>query len=215
MEIKMATNLKEYITEKEETDFGILNEDFGMTAAIVLGIATVPLLAAYGGALIVAAYTKAIKGTSNAVLSLMKQSKENIKSIGKEDADIVIQKLAGDAPVQKAKKQTEIQKREYEDELGDVYDKIKSGDIDGAAKLFKLKKSSYQYDPDIQRVIVLELTKFYGEIPMYVVSPGNKTYAAIKKFFNIRVARASAEAAQRAIINKSSGKEEETREEEE
>jgi len=195
----MPTNLKEYIDNRDEQDFELLHEDFGMTAAIVLGIATIPLLTAYGGALIMAAYSKAINKTSNAVLSLVKQSKENITSIGKEDADIVIKNIVADAPTQRAKKQTEIQKREYEDELGDVYDKIKEGDIDNASKLFKSKKGSYQYDPDIQRVIILELTKFYGEPVMYQQSPGNKTYAAVKKFFNIRVARAAAEAVQRAI----------------
>lgn len=192
-------SFKNYLVEKEESDFDVMNEDFGMTAAIVLGVATIPLLAAFGGAMIMAAYTKAINRTANAVLSLVKQSKENIKNIGKEEATIIIKDISTQASVQKAKKQAEIQKREYEDELGDVYEKIAAGDIDNASRLFKTKKNSFQYDPDIQRVVIIELTKFYGEPAIYQVSPGNKTYQAIKKFFNIRVARAAAEAVQRSI----------------
>ena len=59
---------KEYLENEEEKDFDILEEDAAAVGTIlgkILGIATIGLLSAYGGSLLVLASAKGYKGLKN------------------------------------------------------------------------------------------------------------------------------------------------------
>jgi len=195
-------SFQEYISEQEEIALSeeLLSEDAAAIVAGILAIPTIAALGAWGASIAAGAYYKFLSSTVDKTVKIWKKIFSDFKSrITKERVAENIRDMAHDPKVRKQMQETEKNKRIYEDELKEVYSAIDSKDFEGAKKAFNQVPKELQNNPDVYKVIIAEVSRVLKEPPLYVSSPGNKTYQAIKKIINIRVARAAAMATKMAI----------------
>jgi len=187
-------DFRDFIDSKEEN---ALNEDAGMAAAVVLGLPTVALVSAYGGAQLLFALSKGLKGITRSWNIAIKEFKE-IKDVKDEDVSKYMGYARKDPLVNKIYNDEKQNLREYGDLLKDVYSAIDEksyGKETSRAKeeFLKLPKN-IQNSPDVKRAIINAIIKSTGEPPIWPPSPGNITYQAIKYTIGIREAKAQATA---------------------
>ena len=103
--------------------------------------------------------------------------------------------------VKKVEEQIKQAKRKYEDELKQVYLAIGQKDFDTAGEEYASLDKTLQDNPDVIKAVVADIARVVEQPPVYITSPGNKTYQAIKKVLNIRIARAAAKATEMAMGN--------------
>lgn len=131
-----------------------------------------------------------------------RKTKELWKSLGKEISDEQIKaKLDKVSNSPEAKKQLEKMEKveeKYFEELSGVYKAIEEKDWSLAAEKFN-ELSSLQNNPDVVKAIINKISEVNEEPPLYINSPGNSTYQAIKKIINIKTAKAAAEATKKAL----------------
>jgi hypothetical protein len=193
MENKM--DLQEYLEEKEELEMTKrLEEDAAAVIGSVLGYGAVGLIAAFGGTLLALGGVKAV----SALTKLWRKIIGTAKGIRKTPTE-VIREVKADTLVKKEKAKIETAEDRYRDELQDVLKAIAEKDLDTAKVEFDALSPSIRNLPDVRKVIIADLTKVFGEPPMYVTSPGNVTYKAIKTILGIKTARAAAMATEMAI----------------
>jgi hypothetical protein len=188
-------SFKDYINNKEEEQ---LDEDIAGAIGTVLGLTTAGIILAWGGSLLVYAGTTA----ASKIVGVWRKIKEKIdviRGIKKEDVKEAVDLMKQDAKVRLEKEKNERHRREFEEELTDVYSAIEKKDFVNAREAFNRLPKTLKDNPDVAKVVIAEVTKEMGEPPLYVVSPGNKTYQAIKRIINIRTARAAADATRMAL----------------
>ena len=149
------------------------------------------MIAAFGGSLLVLGGVKAIKGIANIWKKVSKTFKKTPMEVNKG--------LRIDAKVTKIKNEIQEKKREYDSELKRVYISLNNKDFKQAREEFLDLDKSLQNNPDVQKTIIADITKVLNMPPMYVQSPGNKSYQVIKQVLNIRIARAAAAATEMAL----------------
>lgn len=194
-------SLQEYISLKEEKqlDEELLTED---VATVIMGILAVPsvvALTAWGASWVATSYVSALTKITNSITRMWKKMFSNLKGIDQESIKKNVKEMARDPRTRKVLKQTEEKKRAFEDELKEVFSAIESKDFVEAKRSFNAVAKDIQNNPDVHKVIISEISRVLNEPPLYVTSPGNKTYKAIKQVINIRVARAAALATKMAI----------------
>ena len=195
-------NLKEYLNEAEEIKIDNLNEDAVMVALATLAFPTVAALTAWGGSLLIYGYSKIFATLTNKVINNWKGIINNIRSIGRKDVVDTMRSVKHDPAVKKQIVKTEKAKGLYEEELKDVILAIE-GKNWNLAKVELLKQDkSISDNPEVQKIIISEIVKMLKQPPIYIASPGNPAYQAIKKVLNIRVARAAAAATKAGLENK-------------
>lgn len=180
-------NFKEYITEKEENEFSTINEGIISDFLNLLAFGTIAALTAWGGSLLF------IKATN-----LIEKIKA-FKRFGKKDVKNAIDEIKQDPGVKRQKDKTEISTRKYEDELTYVFFAIEKRNWNEARNEFMNLPKNIRNNPDVRKVIITDITKEMKEPPLYITSPGNKTYQAIKKVIDISTARAAATATRMAL----------------
>lgn len=187
--------LKDYIEEKEENE--MLNEDAGAVAATILGVAGIGLLSAMGGAQLLFAASRGVKG----ILRSWKVAIAEFKSIKDPKSTMFssyIEKNRNDPLVKKTFNEIKQTRREFEEVLKDVYKAIEEKSFtkenNRVAEEFKKIPKNLQNSPDVKRAIVSEIVRVTGEPPVWPPSPGNITYQAIKYSLGIRDAKAEATA---------------------
>ena len=128
---------------------------------------------------------------------------------GKEvfNPEAVIRDVKTDVKVREVKNKMEENKRKFEEELKYVYLNIANKDFDQAKIELNKVDPSLKNNPDVQKSIIVEITKSMRLPPLYIQSPGNKTYQAIKKVLNIKMARAAAAATEMAFKQSSGSNE--------
>jgi hypothetical protein len=181
---------KEYLEEKEIQE---IDEDVAGTIGNILGYAATGLVIAFGGSLLVLGGIKAVKGLKSLWQKIFKGAREVF------NPGSVVREVKTDARVNKVKQEMAQTKRKYDDELKYVYLAITNKDISQAREEFEKLPPVLQNNPDVHKSIITEITKTLKMPPIYIASPGNKTYQAIKKVINIRVAKAAAEATAMAL----------------
>lgn len=189
-------NLKEYLTEKDERELeDEINEDVATFVGSALGYTIAGTAAAFGATLLALGGVTAVKGIVNLWRRIFKKAK-SIKNPNK-----IIREIKVDPKINKIKKEVEERSRKYSDVLKDVYGFIEDKEFNQAKEAFSKIPTTTQNNPDVQKAIMTEITRVMKLPPLYVISPGNKTYQAIKKVLNIRVARAAAKATEIAFEN--------------
>lgn len=198
-ESKMS--LRDFIDDKEEQEFDLeLNENIFSVIGTVLGYTLSAGILAFGGTLLILGgkkYVLKMKDLWQKILGA-KKKEEGEKEI---TPDEVMREIETDVKVKAEKMKVEEKRRTYEDQLREVYTAIEEKDFDRAKEEFYKVERNLQNNPDVHKAIMAEITKVMKEPPLYVKSPGNGTYQAIKKIINIRVARASAKATEMALAN--------------
>lgn len=192
-------NFKEYINEKEELEYTNLNEDLATVAIAVLGLPTAAALIAFGGSLLIRGYAKFLSSIINKIIKTWKLIYTDIKNIGSKEVNRTIIDAKMNPHVKKYIAEEENNRKIYADKLKKVYDAIEKKDFSLAKTEFNKIDKNISNNTDVHRVLISEISKVLKEPPLYVVSPGNKSYQAVKKIISIRTARAAAEASKTAI----------------
>ena len=197
-------SLRDFLDDKEEEQLDKeLKEDVFGVIGSALGYTIGAAALAFGGMLLIIAgkkYVLKMKDLWQKIFS--RKKKPNVES---KSAEQVMREIEADAKVKSEKAKIEAKKRTYEDKLHEVYLAIESKDFNAAKEAFYQVDRNLQNSPDVHKAIIFEVTKVLKEPPLYVKSPGNTSYQAIKKLINIRVARAAASAVQQSLVSASGG----------
>ncbi|HUS50016.1 MAG TPA: hypothetical protein VMZ91_07615 [Candidatus Paceibacterota bacterium] len=188
-------NFKEYITENEEQKYEELNEDIISGAINLLAVGTIVGLTAWGGTLL---FVKA-GNLVDKIINNFKKAVGIFKRIGRKEIKNAISDIKSDPSVKRQKDGTERAARKYEDELMHVLVAIEKKSWFEAKNEFMNLPKNLRNNPDIKKVIITDITREMKEPPLYVRSPGNDTYQAIKKVLDISTARAAATATRMAL----------------
>jgi len=157
-------------------------------------------LLAWVGSILLTTYFRGIGRITSKVVQMWKTLFSDMKDyITKETATSAVRNLAQDPKARQKHQETEKNKRAFNEELKEVYSAIDQKNFDEAKEAFSKTSKFIQNNPDVHKVIISEISRVIGEPPLYVKSPGNETYRAIKKVINIRVAKASAYATKIAL----------------
>ena len=188
-------NLKEFYEEKEEKriDEELLSED---AVGIVMSIFAVPsMLALFGwiGSIIAVTYFRYMSRTVSKIVKAWRDLFQDIQTtITRDTVQETVEEISKDSKSRKFQRETKKNRRAFQEELREVYSAIESKDFNLARDEFAQTPKYIQNNPDVHRVLISEISKVLQEPPIYVSSPGNPTYQAIKKVINIRVAKAAA-----------------------
>jgi len=188
---------REFVEDKENQNFDkdLLEEGVLSVIGTILGYTLVGGILAFGGTLL-------IMGGKAYVLKMRDLWGKIIGKAGKKaEPRNVMQAIETNSQVKAEKAKIEEKHRSYEDSLKEVYEEIDRRDFEAAKQAYYRLSRTLQANPDIHKAIITEITKALKEPPLYIKSPGNSTYQAIKKVLNIRVARAAAQAVEMALMN--------------
>ncbi len=190
LKLENKMEFKDYLEKKEIEK---LDEGAGEVIGSILGYATTGLVAAFGGTLLILGGIKAAKGLKGLWQKIFRGAREVF------NPSKIIGEIKTDARVNKIKQEMETTKGKYDDELKYVYLAITNKDFTQAREEFEKIPPVLQNNPDVHKSLITEITKTLKQPPIYLASPGNKTYQAIKRVINIRVARAAAAATEMAL----------------
>jgi len=194
MKLEGNMEFEKYLEEKETEQIEReLNEDVASFIASALGYGATGLAGAFGGTLLILGGIRAAKGLVGLWKKIAKGTRELF------NPSKVIREVKTDARVSKVKQEMIVTKDKYADELKYVYLAITNKDMKQAKEEFDKISPNLQNSPDVHKAIITEITKSLRMPPIYIQSPGNKSYQAIKRVINIRVARAAAAATQMAF----------------
>jgi len=193
-------SFNEYYEDREHEHE--LNEE--VFTNIIIGTLGVPLLLAVGwGASWVT--KKYVSFSRRVVLNIA----HNIKAIGNlfrknkkevsEKIEKTVKEIESAPEVKKAVIDIEKIESKYYEELKEIYSALENKDVDSAEELFNNLPINTQENPEVKVAIINVILKEFEEPPIYVVSPGNDTYQAIKRLFGQKVARAMEELGKRSF----------------
>ena len=179
---------RKYIELREERKFTdeMLNEDPITVAGIILGYAATGLLLGWGGALIVQSYAKLANKTVNGIK--LAYRKITGKNTSVSDVTKVIKEIKVDNKTKIQKNKQDEERSKYLEDFKDVFSAIEEKD----ENLTKEKIREVKLNPKlINRMVILEATKVFGEPPLHYGNTGNETYLFIKKVLGMKVAQAA------------------------
>lgn len=188
-------SFKEFYNLKEEeiSDEEMLNEDAITIVMTSLALTSVVAVMAWAGSLIFLSYAKGIGFLAGSVIRMWQKAFNDIKDyITPDTVGKAVKDISRDAKTQDQVAKINKNKRAFSNELKEVYLAIEELDFDKAKEEFSKTPKYIQNNPDVYKIIIAETSKALKEPPIYVTSPGNETYQAIKKIINIRVAKAAA-----------------------
>jgi hypothetical protein len=193
---QMKESFRDYVELKEERKYAeeVLNEDPLLIAGAVLGYALSGLAVGWGGALIVQGYMNLASKMVNGVRRTFKRYFKKDKT-PKEIVDKV-KDLKVDTKVKIQQNKQNEESKKYAEEFKDTFAAIKDKDADKAKEALKSVKLDGKI---INRMVILETTKTFGEPPLHYGNTGNEAYLFIKKVLGIRVAQAASAVVKKAF----------------
>ena len=189
-------SFKDYIELKEEAEYQeeILNEDPFIIAGAILGYAAAGLLIGWGGALLVTGY---VKLTGKFVSSVKRiYAKLARKSIPATDIDQKMRTLKNDPKVKVQQNKIKEETNKYAEEFKEVAAAIRNKDAVAASASVKNLKLDEKL---VNRLVIEEATRVFGEPPLHFGNTGNDCYLFVKKVTNIKVARAASLVVKKAL----------------
>lgn len=204
--------------EEDQLDEEMLNEEAVTIVMAILGIPSVIALIAWAGSVIFTSYIKGLGKVTGKVIQMWRNLFRDLRGyVTKDSVKETIDKVGKDPKARDQARKTERNKRAFNEELKNVYEAIENKDFNTAKDEFEKTPKFIQNNPDVYKVIIAEISRVLKEPPLYIKSPGNETYQAIKKVINIRVAKAAAYATkitlERSLKSGSVEKENEPKEE--
>lgn len=186
--------------EEKQLDEEMVNEEVATIVMAVLAFPSVVALFAWVGSILFTSYFRGLGRITGKVVSMWRSLFSDMKDyITRDNVQKAVKDLAQDPKAKDQLRKTDKNKRAFENELKKVYEAIESKDFELAKEEFDKAPKYIQNNPDVHKVIIAEISRILKEPPIYVSSPGNETYRAIKKVINIRVAKASAYATKMAM----------------
>ncbi|MGV9141917.1 MAG: hypothetical protein ACOC1X_03165 [Promethearchaeota archaeon] len=196
------SSFKDYYNDIEEKklDEEYLNEDPTSIVISVLAIPSAVALMGWVGSIFFVSYFRGLGKITSKIIDMWRNLFLDIRSyITKENVSRAVRDISKDPKAKEQLRKTEQNKRAFQEELKEVYPAIEKKDFNLAKEEFEKTPKYIQNNPDVHKVIISEVSRVLGEPPVYVTSPGNDTYKAIKKIINIRVAKAAAYATKIAM----------------
>ena len=189
------SSFKDFYNDKEEQqlDEELLNEDAVTIVMATLALPSVVAVMAWGGSLLFTSYLKGLGFITGKVIRMWQRAFSDIKDfVNTENVSKAVKDASRDPKSQDQVRKAERNKRAFSNELKEVYAAIETKDFLRAKEEFDKTAKFIQNNPDVHKVIISEISGALKEPPIYIASPGNDTYQAIKKVINIRVAKAAA-----------------------
>jgi len=189
------SSFKDFYNDKEEQqlDEELLNEDAVSIVMSTLALPSVVAVMAWGGSLLFTSYLKGLGFITGRVIRMWQRAFSDIKGfVNTENVSKAVKDASRDPKSQDQVRKAERNKRAFSNELKEVYAAIETKDFLRAKEEFDKTAKFIQNNPDVHKVIISEISRVLKEPPIYIASPGNDTYQAIKKVINIRVAKAAA-----------------------
>ena len=199
-------NFSEYYNKQEDATYS-LKEEVATAIIAVLGFTVVAQLILFGATLLFYGNTFTLKKIATLFRKALVDFKD-IPNILSGKATVNVKQIVKEPGAVKQRRQLEKINDKYEGELKDLYGEIGRKEFDNARDEYKALHPSIKNNLDVQRAIITKITQVLKEPPLYIRSPGNNSYQAIKKVINIRVAQASAKAVEEAVNDMTKGKEE-------
>ena len=177
-----------------------MNEDIATTIGLVTGAivfyTSLAAAVAWGTSLAITSYGIGLTRVAKSIKNMWKKLG---KEFTEEEVTKKAKKMVESKEAQKTIEKIDKIEDKYYDELRDIYRDIEEKNWDEAAEDFKELPSNLQSNLDILKAIINKISAVNEEPPLYINSPGNTTYQAIKKIIGIKVARSAAEAVRKAI----------------
>lgn len=208
---------KEFYEDKENSE--ILEES--VLLGVLGGVLGIPVLlgVSWGASWVTKKYTKLSRNIILGIIHNFRGIRENFRRDKKGATDKIkktIKEIESVPEVKKAVNDIDKLQVKYYEELKDIYAAIEKKDIDTAEDLHSELPINIQENPEVKVAIINVILQEFEEPPVYIVSPGNDTYQAIKRLFGQKVARAMEELGKRGFskyYERVNGKEETQKEE--
>lgn len=196
---------KEYLfennkEEKLDEGFAEILTSIGIgTGGFALGTLLAGL-AVYGAVFIVYGYSKAQSKIIISITKLWRSLKSLISGtkdfINDNETDVkdVIKDAQRDPKVIKALDRMDIVKQKYLEDLNDVIDSVSRKQWKEAKKRLLEKDDTIKNNPVVKNIIIGEIVKVTGEPVMFVASPGNESFRAVKDIFDLKTAKFASDA---------------------
>ena len=194
----------EYIFENEEKQ---LDESVGATlGSLGIGVggaiagSVLAGLAVYGAVLVVYGYTKAQSKIIIAITKLWRSLKSVISGtkdfVNNKEGDVrgAIRDAQRDPKVVRAIDKMDIVKQKYSEELNDVFESLNQKKWKEAKDKLAKKHDDVKNNPIVRSIIIAEIVKITGEPVMFVASPGNESFRAVKDIFDLKTAKMASDA---------------------
>jgi len=193
-------NFSEFYEDKEHSE--PLNEDiFTVIITSVLGL---PLLLATGWAAswVTKKYVNFSRKVILNIMSNIKKIRDNFKINKKGTTDKIektVKEIEKAPEARKAVNDIEKVQNKYYEELKDIYIAVERKDMGSAEELYDGLPVNLRENPEVKVAIINAILQSFEEPPIYIVSPGNDTYQAIKRLFGQKIARAMEELGKRSF----------------
>ena len=194
----------EYIFENEEKQLdesvGAILGSLGIGVGGVITGSVLAGLAVYGAVLIVYGYTKAQSKIIIAITKLWRSLKNVISGtkdfVNNKEGDVreAIRDAQRDPKVVRAIDKMDIVKQKYSEELNDVFESLNQKKWKEAKDKLAKKHDDVKNNPIVRSIIIAEIVKITGEPVMFVASPGNESFRAVKDFFDLKTAKMASDA---------------------
>lgn len=198
----------EYIFENEEKQLdesvGAILGSLGIGVGGVITGSVLAGLAVYGAVLIVYGYTKAQSKIIIAITKLWRSLKSVISGtkdfVNNKEGDVrgdvrgAIRDAQRDPKVVRAIDKMDIVKQKYSEELNDVFESLNQKKWKEAKDKLAKKHDDVKNNPIVRSIIIAEIVKITGEPVMFVASPGNESFRAVKDFFDLKTAKMASDA---------------------
>lgn len=194
----------EYIFENEEKQLdesvGAILGSLGIGVGGVITGSVLAGLAVYGAVLIVYGYTKAQSKIIIAITKLWRSLKSVISGtkdfVNNKEDDVrgAIRDAQRDPKVVRAIDKMDIVKQKYSEELNDVFESLNQKKWKEAKDKLAKKHDDVKNNPIVRSIIIAEIVKITGEPVMFVASPGNESFRAVKDFFDLKTAKMASDA---------------------
>ena len=194
----------EYIFENEEKQLdesvGAILGSLGIGVGGVIAGSVLAGLAVYGAVFIVYGYTKAQSKIVIAITKLWRSLKNVISGtkdfVNNKEGDVreAIRDAQRDPKVVRAIDKMDIVKQKYSEELNDVFESLNQKKWKEAKDKLAKKHDDVKNNPIVRSIIIAEIVKITGEPVMFVASPGNESFRAVKDIFDLKTAKMASDA---------------------
>ena len=186
----------EYIELKEEEEFDaqLLNEDPLTMAGIILGYGAAGILIGFGGALLITGYTKLAAKLIQTIRRFYKRYDK--VDIEPRDINSKMKDLKVKPAVRMQTNRLKEERNKNEEAFKAVFAAIKDKEPMAVKEALKTIKKNQKL---INRMVIYETTKVFGEPPLHFGNTGNNSYLFIKRTLSIKVARAASIAVKKAF----------------
>ena len=168
-----------------------INEELGLRGAIAGVLIQVAIVAVIAEIIGLRSIIKSTKDSFTSARSQIQDAKIDIE-FNKAELNNAVKEVSSEANTKEVESDITKTKKKYADELADLLKKIREKDFEGGKEEFDNISKVIRYDPKTHLLIIDEISKVLNQAPLYINSPGNECYRAIKTIVGIKEARAVA-----------------------